>query len=136
MTCKKPLWRMIIIFWRLIHNLLCQVPPDLLPNDSVGRISRELWWTNQEISPVSIIPLCSHITWGINNRPIRGHSSDTWSHHINMIIIKYWKNFYEFRILCYVIIYLYWWRSLLYKHLLFHNFLDCFKLYCLTLVSV
>jgi hypothetical protein len=28
----------------------------LLPNDSADRISRELWWTNQEFSSVDIIP--------------------------------------------------------------------------------
>jgi hypothetical protein len=27
----------------------------LLPDDSAGRITRELWWTNQEISSVNII---------------------------------------------------------------------------------
>jgi hypothetical protein len=29
----------------------------LLPDDFTGRIARELWWTNQEFSPVDIIIL-------------------------------------------------------------------------------
>jgi hypothetical protein len=28
----------------------------LLPDDSAARIARELWWKNQELSPVDIIP--------------------------------------------------------------------------------
>jgi hypothetical protein len=32
------------------------VLPALLLDDSFGRIARELWWTNQKFSPVSIIP--------------------------------------------------------------------------------
>jgi hypothetical protein len=39
-----------------IHHFVCQVPPNLLLDDSVGRIARKLWWTNQEISLVNIIP--------------------------------------------------------------------------------
>jgi hypothetical protein len=31
--------------------------PDLLLDDSIGRISRELWWSNQ-FYPVDIIPPC------------------------------------------------------------------------------
>jgi hypothetical protein len=32
------------------------VPPDLVLDISAGRISRELWWTNQEFSAVDISP--------------------------------------------------------------------------------
>jgi hypothetical protein len=32
------------------------VPPALLQYDSAGSITRELWWTNQESSPVDTIP--------------------------------------------------------------------------------
>jgi hypothetical protein len=38
-----------------IHHILCQVP-DLLLDDTAGRTARELLWTNQEFSPVNIIP--------------------------------------------------------------------------------
>jgi hypothetical protein len=40
------------------QNLSCHSPvhPALLLDDSIGRISRELWWTNQEFSPVNFIP--------------------------------------------------------------------------------
>jgi hypothetical protein len=32
------------------------VPPALLLDNSAGKFARELWWTNQEISTVDIIP--------------------------------------------------------------------------------
>jgi hypothetical protein len=32
------------------------VPPALLLEDSAGGNAREIWWTNQEFSPVNIIP--------------------------------------------------------------------------------
>jgi hypothetical protein len=32
------------------------VPPALLGEGSSGIIARELWWTNQELIPVNIIP--------------------------------------------------------------------------------
>jgi hypothetical protein len=32
------------------------VPPALLLDNSAGKFAKELWWTNQEISPVDIIP--------------------------------------------------------------------------------
>jgi hypothetical protein len=37
---------------------------------------------------------CSYITFGMNNRPVGGRSSETWSHAIDMIIIIYegWSN--------------------------------------------
>jgi hypothetical protein len=48
---------------------------------TAGRIARELGWTNQEIFPVDIIPPWSsmliYITWGMNNRPVGGRSSET-----------------------------------------------------------
>jgi hypothetical protein len=39
-----------------IHHFLRPVPPALLLDYSAGRISRELWWTNQEFSPARISP--------------------------------------------------------------------------------
>jgi hypothetical protein len=47
----------------------------LLPDDLAGRITRDLWWTNQEFSPVNIIP--PWFTLRMNNRPGGGHSSET-----------------------------------------------------------
>jgi hypothetical protein len=38
-------------YYRFLH----QVPPDLLLDNSAGKIARELWWMNQEFSPVEII---------------------------------------------------------------------------------
>jgi hypothetical protein len=51
---------------------LSLVPSALLLDVSIGRVARELWWTNQESSPVDIIPprfsmLIYHL--GMNNRP-------------------------------------------------------------------
>jgi hypothetical protein len=45
-----------------------------------GRIAREIWWTDQELSPVDIIPpwfsmLIYHL--GINSRLVSGSSSET-----------------------------------------------------------
>jgi hypothetical protein len=56
-----------------------------------ARIARELWWMNQEFSPVSIIPpwFSAHIYHlGVNNKPVGGCSSEMYSHTIDMIIIK------------------------------------------------
>jgi hypothetical protein len=39
-----------------IHHFLHPDPPGLLLDGSAGRIARALWWTNQEFSPVNIIP--------------------------------------------------------------------------------
>jgi hypothetical protein len=39
-----------------IHHFLRQDPPDLQQDDTAGRTARELWWTNQEFSPVDITP--------------------------------------------------------------------------------
>jgi hypothetical protein len=72
-------------YWYAKFSLL---RPFLLfaPDVSVGGTSRELWWTSQELSPAGIIitmvSLCSHITLGINNRPVGGCSSETKSHPI------------------------------------------------------
>jgi hypothetical protein len=58
---------------------------------TAGRIITELWLTNQEFSPVNIIPpqssMLIYITWGMNNTPVGGHSSETCSYSIDMIII-------------------------------------------------
>jgi hypothetical protein len=47
--------------------------PDFLLDDSPDRISRQLWWTNQEF-PLSISfhhgSPCSFITWGMNSGPV------------------------------------------------------------------
>jgi hypothetical protein len=42
----------------------------LLLDDSAGRIARELWWMNQEFSPLDIIPpwFSMLIYLGMNNR--------------------------------------------------------------------
>jgi transcription elongation factor GreA-like protein len=63
-----------------IHNFLCQVPPDLLVDGSAGRMSREC--SDGQISFLLLISfhhgsLCTHITWGIKNRPVGGRSSET-----------------------------------------------------------
>jgi hypothetical protein len=50
----------------------------LLLDDSIGRITKGLWWTNQEFSPVDIIPRSfSMLTYnpGMNNRSVGGRSS-------------------------------------------------------------
>jgi hypothetical protein len=56
------------------------VPPALLLDISAGRIATELWWTNQEfLLSISFLHGCpsSYITWGKNNRPVGGRSSET-----------------------------------------------------------
>jgi hypothetical protein len=66
------------------------VPPDLLLDDSDDRIVRELWWGNQEFSPVDIIPLWfSMLIYrrGMINRPVGGRISETYSHPIEMVTI-------------------------------------------------
>jgi hypothetical protein len=63
-----------------IHHFLCLDPPDLLLDGSAGRIARVLWWTNQEFSPVDIIPPWFSLLiyyLGMNSRPIGDHSSET-----------------------------------------------------------
>jgi hypothetical protein len=66
------------------------VPSALLLDDSAGRFTREIWWTNQEL-PLLIsshhgLP-CSYIIGGMNNMPVGGRSPKTWSHPIDMISI-------------------------------------------------
>jgi hypothetical protein len=39
-----------------IYHFFRQVPSDLLLDGCSGMIARELWWTNQEFSPIDIIP--------------------------------------------------------------------------------
>jgi hypothetical protein len=62
-----------------IHKFLLQVPPDLLLDDSAGRIAIELWWTNEEF-PLPITfhrgSPCSYIIWELKNRPTGGYSSE------------------------------------------------------------
>jgi hypothetical protein len=84
--------------------------PALIPDASAFRIARQLWSTSQEFSSVdSVIPLRSAMlisTWGMNNRPVCGHSSERQSHPIDkniIIIIPYdGSSIYEF--VCVVII--------------------------------
>jgi hypothetical protein len=46
---KDTMKAKLIIFLR-------QVPPALLLDGSPRKISKDLWWTNQEFSPVDITP--------------------------------------------------------------------------------
>jgi hypothetical protein len=39
-------------------NSFCSVPLDLLLGESAGIIVIQIWWTNEEFSPVDIIPPC------------------------------------------------------------------------------
>jgi hypothetical protein len=48
-----------------------------------GRVAREILEKYQEFTPVDVIPPW-FFTWGMNNRPIGGCSSETWSHPIDM----------------------------------------------------
>jgi apolipoprotein N-acyltransferase len=54
--------------------LLCYYPALLV------RFARELWWTSQEFPPSMSFyhgfPW-SYVTWGMNNRPVSGRSSET-----------------------------------------------------------
>jgi hypothetical protein len=46
---------------------------------TAGRNARELWWTNQVVSLVGIIPPWFSmliITWGMNDKPVGGRSSE------------------------------------------------------------
>jgi hypothetical protein len=65
------------------------VPPPLQLDDPAGRHTRELRWTNQEVSLINIIPLWFSILiiWGMNNRPSGGHSSETLSHLTDMMMM-------------------------------------------------
>jgi len=62
----------------------------LLPDDSAGRIARELWWTSQEFSPAGIITtmaLHAHISpWGWTIGPLVAAVLRHKSHHIGIII--------------------------------------------------
>jgi hypothetical protein len=56
---------------------------------TTGTIARELWWTNQKLFSPDIIPpwfymLVYHL--GVNNRPVGGRSSETYSHPIDRAI--------------------------------------------------
>jgi hypothetical protein len=53
-------------------------------------IASKLSWTNQELFPVDIIqPWFSMFMYhmGMNNRPVGGRSSETWSHPTDITII-------------------------------------------------
>jgi hypothetical protein len=61
-------------------SFLRQVSSALLPDDSACKIVRDIWWTNQDFSPVDNIPpwfsmIMYHL--GMNNRPVGGCSSET-----------------------------------------------------------
>jgi hypothetical protein len=55
---------------------------------TAGKIVRELWWTNQEFSPVNLIipPQLSILIYhlGDADRPVGGRSSETLSYPIDM----------------------------------------------------
>jgi hypothetical protein len=59
-----------------MNHLLRQVPPDLLPDYYVGRITRELWWTKKEIQPVDDIQLFFSLLI-YHNSLTDGRSSET-----------------------------------------------------------
>jgi hypothetical protein len=53
----------------------------LPPDDSTGRIARELWWVSQEFFPASTIILSrSYITCGMKKRPVGDPGSGMQSH--------------------------------------------------------
>jgi hypothetical protein len=65
------------ILHRQNSAFLRHVPPASLIDGSEGRVARELWWTNQEISSSLSFhhgSPCSYITWEINNGLVGGHS--------------------------------------------------------------
>jgi hypothetical protein len=65
-ACKKLLASVKEVLTRLNSYSFCY-STDLLPDDSDGRIIRELWWTRQEfplpISSSRYYSPCSYITW-------------------------------------------------------------------------
>jgi hypothetical protein len=64
-----------------------KVRPAMLLNCYTRRIARELWWTNQDFPPAVSFHYrspCACITWGMNNRPVGGRSSETWFHPIDI----------------------------------------------------
>jgi hypothetical protein len=78
-------------FMRQNLSFTSPVPPALLLDYSAGRIGIELWWMNQEFSLLITFfhgSPCSYIIWGMNNRPVGSHSSETQSHPIDIIIIN------------------------------------------------
>jgi hypothetical protein len=89
--CREILWHVkeSCLVWKntlrkLNSHFLRKVPPDFLPDGSAARIAKEFWRTNQEFSPVYIIPprfsiITHHL--GMNNRPNGGRSSLPVHHH-------------------------------------------------------
>jgi hypothetical protein len=57
---------------------------------TAGTLSCELWWTNQEFS-LSVAfrhgSSSSDITWGMNNRPVGGRSSEIQFHPIGTTVM-------------------------------------------------
>jgi hypothetical protein len=49
------------------------------------RITRGLWWANQQFCPVDSIP--PWFSMLISYRPVGGCTSETWSHQMDMVII-------------------------------------------------
>jgi hypothetical protein len=85
--CYKILWHVKITckyekkyFARSNSSFPSPVPPACY-QVTVGRITIEKWWMNREFSSVDIIQtwffMLIYITWGIDNRPIGGRSSET-----------------------------------------------------------
>jgi hypothetical protein len=68
-------------FFTVPNSFPLPISPVLLLDDFAGRIARELWWMNQEFSPVDIISpwfaMLIYITSQMNNMPVGGHSSET-----------------------------------------------------------
>jgi hypothetical protein len=60
-----------------INHFLRPVTSALLLDHSAGKVARELWWSEQEFSLPISFHACSYITWGMNNRPVGGRSSQT-----------------------------------------------------------
>jgi hypothetical protein len=85
--CCKILWHAKKVYevWKRdfvdeIRNFLRPVHPDLLPDGSSGRTARERSGGQIRSSPILTSfhhgSPCSYITWGMNNRPVGGCSSE------------------------------------------------------------
>jgi hypothetical protein len=52
---------------RLNSSFPSPAPPALLRDDSAGRISRELWWTNHDLFLVDISPWLSMLMYHLGD---------------------------------------------------------------------
>jgi hypothetical protein len=74
---------------------------------TAGRVVRELWCTNQELSPVDIIPTWFMLICHLEDeqRPISGRSSETYSQPTDIVItiildkypVRVWIEFMRLR---------------------------------------